>query len=76
MKNKGASDIWSDEVLKRRKAQNQLEGLFAHLLLNDMLHTKTYLILTASAKVTAPRCFTREELREPPSKVHSFSSSP
>jgi len=30
----------------------------------------------ASAKVTAPGCFAREELREPPSKVHSYSSAP
>ena len=45
-KNGDSSDIWSDGSLKRRKAQNQLEGLFAHLLLNDMLHTKTYLMLT------------------------------
>ena len=42
----GSSDIWNDGVLQRRKAQNQLEGLFAHLLLNGMLHTKTYLMLT------------------------------
>ena len=42
----GSSDFWTDVVLQRRKAQNQLEGLFAHLLLNGMLHTKMYLMLT------------------------------
>lgn len=55
---RGASDIWSDEVLKRRKAQNLLEWSVRS---------------PASAKVTAPGRFSREELREPLSKVHSYS---
>ena len=61
---------------KEEKRRIYSYGLFAHLLLNGMLHPKAYLSSPASAKVTAPGCFTREELCEPPSKVHSYSSAP
>ena len=63
-------------LYKEEKRRIYSYGLFAHLLPNGMLHTKTYLYAHRLRRKSLHRAASLVKNYAPPSKVHSYSSAP